>query len=106
MYARIVTCTLPTEKREDFNDTIRDQVLPILKKQPGFVDLVGMVSEEQPDSTLGIALWDSKEDADHFYIHSEPLLDSLKPLLTHPPVVEHYNVQTSIFQHAAAGKAA
>src|SRR6266508_4215025 len=106
MYARIVSCTLPTEKREDFNQILRDQVLPILKKQPGFVDLFGMLSEEQPDNTLGIALWDSKEDADHFYIHSEPLLDLLKPLLTHPPVVEHYNVQTSIFQHATAGKAA
>lgn len=106
MYARIVTCTLRTEKREDFNQILRDQVLPILKEQPGFVDLIGMVSAEQPDNTLGIAFWTSKEDADHFYTHSEPLLDTLKPLLTHPPVVAHYNVQTSIFEHAAADKAA
>ena len=106
MYARIVTCTLQTEKREDFNQILRDQVLPILQKQPGFVDLFGMVSAEQPDNTLGIALWNSKEDTDHLYIHSEPLLDSLKPLLTHPPIVAHYNVQTSVFEHATEGKAA
>lgn len=108
MYARIVTCTLHTEKREDFNHILCDQVLPILKEQPGFVDLFGMVSEEQPDNMLGIALWNSKENADHFYTHSEPLLDSLKPILAHPPLVEHYHVHTSLLEleRAATGKAA
>lgn len=106
MYARIVDCMLQAEKRNDFNNILRDQVLPILKDEPGFVDLVGMVSEEQPDHALGIALWKTKEDAYRLYIHREPMVDSLKPLLTHPPTVAHYNVETSIFQYAAAGKAA
>ncbi len=106
MYARIITCTLQTEKRGDFNHILRDQVLPILKKESGFVDLIGMASEEQPDHAMAIALWKSQEDAHRLYTHSEPMLDLLTPLLTHPPTVEHYNVQTSIFQYAAASKAA
>ncbi len=55
MYARIITCTLQTEKRGDFNHILRDQVLPILKKESGFVDLIGMASEEQPDHAMVIA---------------------------------------------------
>jgi quinol monooxygenase YgiN len=101
MYARIVTYTLQTEKRGDFNRILRDQVLPILKREPGFVDLVGLVSDEQPDHALAIALWKSREDASHLYIQSEPMLDLLMPPLTHPPTVQHCNVQTSIFQYAS-----
>jgi hypothetical protein len=106
MYARVLECTLQTEKRTDFNNILRDRVLPILKNEAGFVDLISFVSEEHPDHALGIALWKTKGDADHFYIRQEPGLDSLKPLLTQPPRVEHYSVETSIFQYAAASKAA
>ncbi len=106
MYARVFDCALQTVRQMEFNNILRDQVLPVLKNEPGFVDLISFVSDEQPDHALGIALWKSQEDAHRFYTHSEPMLDMLKPLLTHPPTVEHYNVETSIFQYAAASKAA
>ncbi|HEV8524411.1 MAG TPA: antibiotic biosynthesis monooxygenase [Terriglobales bacterium] len=106
MYARLISCSLQTEKRLEFNDILRDQVLPVLKNEPGFVDLVGMVSEEQPDHALGIAYWKTKEDADRVYHSKEPMLDLLKPLLTDAPAVEHYNVTSSMFPQAAVGKAA
>jgi hypothetical protein len=106
MYARLISCSLQTEKRLEFNNILRDQVLPLLKNEPGFVDLVGMVSEERPDHALGIAYWKTKEDADRVYTHKEPVLDLLKPILTDPPTVEHYSVTTSMFPVAAVGKAA
>ena len=106
MYARIVTCTLPPEKQGELNNILGDQVLPILKDQPGFVDLVGMASDDHPDHVLGMSLWKTKGDADRFYTHAAPMVDALAPLATSPPTVEHYNVQTSTFQYVAASKAA
>lgn len=106
MYARVFDCALQTVRRMEFNRILRDQVLPDLKNEPGFVDLISFVSEEQPDHVLAIALWKTNEDAHRLYTHKEPVLDLIKPLLTHPPVVEHYNVETSIFKSAVAHKAA
>ena len=43
MFARILEFTPKAEKREDLIWTIRQEVLPIMKKQPGFLELLPFV---------------------------------------------------------------
>jgi heme-degrading monooxygenase HmoA len=103
----MVDFVLIPEKRGNFLSFLQDQVLPVLKNQPGFVDLVALVSDEHPDHALGLTLWETREAANRFYISAAPMLEVLKPLAAKPPTVEHFDVHTSLSQRTVAtGKAA
>ena len=47
MFTRIVECRVKPDKRDEFNNKLRNDVLPILQKQPGFVDLIGLASDTE-----------------------------------------------------------
>jgi heme-degrading monooxygenase HmoA len=55
MFARIVECHVKPEKRDEFTNKLRSELLPILQKQPGFVDLVGLVAENDPDRSVAVS---------------------------------------------------
>jgi heme-degrading monooxygenase HmoA len=98
MYARIVDCKLQPERRQDFNTTLRDSILPTVKNQPGFVELIGLMSDEQGNHALAVTFWKTKEDADRFYLQAAPMRDYLSTLTAEPPHVEHFHsvLQSSI----------
>ncbi len=106
MFTRVVDCILRPEKRGEFNTVLRDQILPSVRKQPGFVNLIGLTSHERPDHALAITFWKTKEDADRFYLTSAPMMDYLRPLVSYEPFVEHFTLDAAVFQIAASGKAA
>ncbi len=51
MFTRIVECHVKPEKKDEFNNKLRSEVLPILQKQPGFVDLIALASERLASGT-------------------------------------------------------
>ena len=63
MFTRIVECRVKPDKRDDFNNKLRNDVLPILQKQPGFVDLIGLTSESDAERVISVSFWKNKEDA-------------------------------------------
>jgi len=64
MYSRIVDLISKPGKSRDLSNTINDKVLPILKKQPGFMDAAILVSDTDSTRILGLSLWNNKEDAE------------------------------------------
>jgi len=42
MFTRIVECHVKPERKQEFENKLRNEVLPILQKQPGFVDLIAL----------------------------------------------------------------
>ena len=46
MFTRIVECHVKPERKDDFENKLRNEVLPILQKQPGFVDLIALEPED------------------------------------------------------------
>ena len=106
MFTRIVECTIKPELKDNFRDALSSKVLPAINKQPGFVDLIGLVSDDLSDHALVITLWHSKEDADRLYHQTEPVVDLLTPFLTKSPGVEQFYVTTSVSHRIAVGRAA
>ena len=108
MFTRIVECTVKPEKKDEFNQKLRTEVLEILKKQPGFIDLIGLVSETNPERALGISVWNTREDAERYSReHYTQILDLLKPYLkTTTPKVETFQVDTWSTHRIVAGRAA
>jgi quinol monooxygenase YgiN len=107
MFTRIVECHVKPEKKDEFINKSRQEVLPILQKQPGFVDVISLVSEQDPARVLSISFWNSKEDAErHHRENYSRIGDLLKPLLRRDPVIDNFTVDTSTSHRIAAGKAA
>ena len=80
MFTRIVECQVKPNKRDELKDRLRSEVLPLLQKQPGFVDLIGLVSENDPDKIVSISFWNNKQDAErHHRENYSRIVDLLKP---------------------------
>jgi quinol monooxygenase YgiN len=107
MFTRIVECQVKPDKRDEFSNKLRNEVLPILQKQPGFVDLVGLVSENEPERIVSVSFWNTKEDAERYHReHYNRILEMIRPLVKREPKVETFTVETSTTHRIAAGRAA
>jgi quinol monooxygenase YgiN len=107
MFTRIVECYVKREKRQDFSDKMQNLVLPILQSQPGFVDVLALSSEDEPERTVSISLWRSRADAERYHReHFDEIMETVRPLLLDEPSIEFYNVEASTAHRIAAGKAA
>jgi quinol monooxygenase YgiN len=107
MFTRVVEINAKSGKASELANTIHEKVLPILKKQTGFVDETVLASDTEPNRILGLSFWNSKEDAERYRQEGYPKVNEiLSPLLESPPVIRTFNVHTSTPHKIAAGKAA
>ena len=107
MFTRTVEVTTKSGKAKELSNTINDKVLPILKKQAGFVDETLLVSDTEPNRVLAISFWNTKEDAERYHQEPYPAIhEMIRSLLDADPVVRTFNVDTSTTHKIAATKAA
>lgn len=107
MFTRTVEVTTKPGKAKELSNTINDKVLPILKKQVGFVDETVLVSDTEPNRGLAISFWNTKEDAERYHKEQYPAIqEMIRPLLDADPVVRTFNVDSSTTHKIAASKAA
>ena len=107
MFTRVVEIHTKTGKARDFNATLNEKVLPILKKESGFVDEITLVSSTEPDRILALSFWESEKDAVRYNNEQFPKVNEIiRPLLETGPKVETFNVDISTMHKIATGKAA
>jgi quinol monooxygenase YgiN len=107
MYTRVVELNTNPGKAREVSETINDKVLPILKKQAGFVDEAVLVSDTESTRVLGLSFWNKREDAERYHREQYPKINEiLKPLLEAEPVIRTFDVHTSTTHRITAGKAA
>src|SRR6267142_6801247 len=103
MFTRFVECQVKPDKKDDFTNKLRDDVMPILQKQPGYVDLISLVSDVDPERIVSISFWNSKQDAERYHRESfNRISEILKPALNRDPVVDTFNVDTWTTRRIAA----
>ena len=107
MFTRVVEITCKSGKAKELSNTINEKVLPILKKQTGFVDEAVLVSDTESTRILGLSFWNSKDDAERYHREQFPKIQEMpKPLLETEPVIRTFDVHTSTTHRIAPGKAA
>jgi len=107
MFTRTVEVTPKSGKARELANTINDKVLPILKKQKGFVDETVLVSDTEDNRVLSLSFWNSKEAAEKYQREQYPAIhEMLRHLLEAEPVVRTFNVDSSTTHRITAGKAA
>jgi hypothetical protein len=102
MFARVVEYTPILEKKDEAIKMVREELLPLLRKQPGFLDLLPLFPENTNEKFITIALWTGKTEAEKFAKEVFPkVAEMLKPFLTTPTAytVRTYTVETTLCKH-------
>ncbi len=100
MFARILEFVPKMEKKEEFVRVIKNEVLPILKKQHGFLEILPFFPEIKNEKVITISLWTEKKDAERYEREFFPRVEEiLKPYLTTPITFKFYMVETTLCEH-------
>ena len=108
MFARIVEFEIRLEKKDEFVKVVKNEILPILKKQTGFQEILHFFPEKmKEEKVFTITLWTTKSDAERYEREFYPkVVDILNPFLTTRVTVNHYNLETTLCQHFVEALAA
>jgi heme-degrading monooxygenase HmoA len=107
MYTRVVELTSKSGKARELCNVIDDKVLPILKKQAGFVDETIIVSDTDPNRVLALSFWKTREDASRYAREQfDSVQKTIQHLLEAAPAVRTFDVHTSTIHKVAADKVA
>lgn len=98
MFARKVTARLQKNSLSAFVDLISHEILPWLRKQEGFQDLMTLVAPDGREVTT-ITFWDHERNAQTYDEIGYPeALKMVGDLLDSEPYVKVFNVVSSTFQ--------
>lgn len=107
MFTRIVEVTAKPGMTQELAKTIQEKVLPILKKQHGFVDETLLMSATEPDRLLAQSTWNKREDAERYQNNDYKLVrETVEQMMAGDPVVRTFHLHSSTIHRNAAGKAA
>jgi len=103
MFARILNCEVKLEKKDEFVKAIKNEVVPILKKQTGFLEILPFFPEKmKEEKVFAISLWTTKADAERYEKdYYAKVLNILKPYLRTTVNVNFYTLETTVCQHFA-----
>ena len=92
-FARNVHFQIKNGKEQEFAGLFEKDVLPMLRKQDGFLEEVTLVN---PKGAHAISLWDNRQSADAYQTGTYPqVLAKLTTVIEGTPTVETYENVTS-----------
>jgi heme-degrading monooxygenase HmoA len=95
MFARHVSLRLKANHLQEFTQAFDQEVLPLLRKQPGFQDAIVFSLNDGMD-VIAISLWDTKENADAYNTNGyAQVLTSLSKVADGTPRVRISDVLSS-----------
>lgn len=101
MFARVLDFELKLEKKDEFVKILKNEVLPILKKQTGFLEILPLFPEKMKEGRVCIlSLWNTKSDADRYDRETySKVYDIVKLFLVTPVNIHFYNLETTLCEH-------
>ena len=106
MFTRHVIMELKPNAAIGFANVIDSKVMPLLRNQKGFRDLISFVAPDRSEA-IAISFWDTKEEAEAYNVNGYPeVLKTLTGIVEGTPRVGTAEVLTSTFQKLATAKTA
>jgi heme-degrading monooxygenase HmoA len=104
MHARNLTFHLKAKTADEFTRTVEKDVLPVMRKQNGFKDVITFVAAGRNEA-VSISLWDKKESAEAYNRNTYPqVLKSLDKVVEGTPKLDAFEVSNSTFHNIAAAR--
>jgi len=101
MFARKVSLQLKPNSVTEFTQTIENDIIPLLRKQPGFQDEIAFVVPGGTEA-VSVSVWDQKADAESYAHGTYPqVLQAVANVLEGTPQVDTYEVSNSTFHKIA-----
>jgi heme-degrading monooxygenase HmoA len=107
MYTCIASFTVLPDTCELTREIIHEEIIPVLRRQQGLMDLMIMQSSDEPSEFLVVTFWETRDHAHDYHrdVHT-PLIQRLKAHMDGAADVHFFTVDTSTFHHISAGLAA
>ena len=106
MFARTVRMQLKPNSVAEFTRTLENDIIPLLRKQPGFQDEIAFVVPGGTEA-VSISVWDKQANAEAYARGTYPqVLKAVANVVEGTPQVDTYEVSNSTFQMIAARVAA
>ncbi len=97
MFARFLELNIKVEKKLELLKKMKEEIRPILKKQPGYVDILALENEFEPNKPFVVTFWHTKADIERYEKDTFPKVKQiLEPFLYVPPVVKFCHVEETI----------
>jgi hypothetical protein len=97
MYARSVSFHLKPGRAAEFTQLLDKDIIPMLRKQKGFLDEIALVAPGGADA-VGISMWDLEENAATYARGPyASVLKTLEQVVDGAPRVQTYEVSSSTF---------
>jgi heme-degrading monooxygenase HmoA len=105
MFARKVSLQLKPNSVAEFTQTIEKDIIPLLRKQPGFQDEIVFVVPGGTEA-VAISVWDRQEHAEAYARGTYPqVLQAVAKVVEGTPQVHTYEVANSTYHTIAASVA-
>ena len=86
----------------EFNRVIENEILPLLRKQPGFRDEITFVAPERSEA-VAISFWETKENCENYNRNGYPeVLKIVSKFVEGTPKVETFELSNSTLHKLAA----
>ena len=90
MFARTVSLQLKPNSVAEFTKTIENDIIPLLRPQPGFQDEIAFVVPGGTEA-VSVSLWDDKEQVEAYQRGTDPtVLKALAHMIEGTPQVRLY----------------
>jgi heme-degrading monooxygenase HmoA len=97
MFTRTIEVNLRHEAKPAFFKKFKAEVLPILKKTPGYYDVVVLENANDVNKVLTISFWENQKNAEYYEREQYPKVKAiLDPFFHNPPVVNYHTVEETI----------
>jgi heme-degrading monooxygenase HmoA len=102
MFARTVRMQLKPNSVAEFTRTLENDIIPLLRKQPGFQDEIAFVVPGGTEA-VSVSMWDDKTTAEAYARSTYPqVLKAVANVVAGTPQVDTYEVSNSTFHKIAA----
>jgi heme-degrading monooxygenase HmoA len=102
MFARTVRIQLKPNSVAEFTRTLENDIIPLLRKQPGFQDEIAFVVPGGTEA-VSVSMWDDKTTAEAYARSTYPqVLKAVANVVAGTPQVDTYEVSNSTFHKIAA----
>lgn len=106
MFARHVVVRLKAKAAPEFTRLIEKEIIPMLRKQKGFLDEIVFISPDLTEA-VGNSFWETQADAEAYTRKGYPeVIRSLETVVAGTPTVGTAIVSNSTFHKIAAARAA
>jgi quinol monooxygenase YgiN len=106
MISRIVSCTVKRDKVNEFRNALKNELLPKITREPGFVDIIESI-DNGSGTFVCTTYWNTRQDVERYDNGLfQEIAQRLVPMLDGQPDIKTLTVENSTVHDISAGKGA